>query len=168
MSRRLLNIAFIFSLLLILNTPITYGQCLYDYPDVHVFPSGNPQSEVHISVNPTNPNNLVLSYNTYINGYSSQGYFYSTDGGGTWNGSENLYGDTTLYGGPSTAFDAENRTYIPILNQSGTHAGIFMQSFNSSGNDWTNISVLSDFPGSGKNMITADHTASRPYVNNIV
>lgn len=84
MSRRLLHIAFIFSLLLILNTPLAYGQCLYDYPDVHVFSSGNPQSEVHISVNPANPNNLILSCNTYTNGYGSQGYFYSTDGGNTW------------------------------------------------------------------------------------
>lgn len=167
MSRRLLNIVFIFSVLLILNVPLIYGQCLYDYPDVHVFPTSNPQSEVHISVNPTNSNNLILSCNSYP-GYYSQGYFYSADGGNTWNGAENLHGYTTLEGDPSTAFDANNHAYISTLIYGPNYPlGIYMQSSNNGGTNWTNISDPTDNPGTDKDMIACDNNSTSPFHNNL-
>ncbi|MEO6837640.1 MAG: hypothetical protein ABI185_04590 [Ginsengibacter sp.] len=60
-----------------------------DGQDVRVFPSANVQAEVHISVNKLNPNNLVASANTYLGTYN-QGYYYTLNGGNTWNGADQL------------------------------------------------------------------------------
>lgn len=41
--------------------------------DVLVFPSANPQSEIHLSINKVNPNVLLLSSNTFPAANSWQG-----------------------------------------------------------------------------------------------
>lgn len=145
------------------------AQSVCDFPDIQVFASNNPQSEVHISVNPTDSNNLILSCNTYP-GHYSQGYFYSTDGGNTWNGSENLQGYTNLGGDPSTAFDANGNGYISTLNytQLRTATAILMQESNDNGINWGNISdPINNDPGTDKDMIASDNVSTSPFHNNI-
>jgi hypothetical protein len=68
---------------------------IIDACDVRVFPSPHIQSELHISVNKTNPDNLVASANTLLGIYSgnllyNQGYYYSSDGGKSWSGADYL------------------------------------------------------------------------------
>lgn len=60
-----------------------------DGTDIRIFPSTNPQSEVNISIDPTNSKNILVSAQT-VPGNSIQGYYYSNDGGQTWNGSDHL------------------------------------------------------------------------------
>ncbi len=101
--------------------------------DVRVFPSANAQSEVHISVNKTNPNNLVASCNTYIGNYN-QGYYFTTDGGVTWNGADQLQNSpAVLYGDPSTGFGANGRAFITTINPAG---GYLCQSSTNGGANW--------------------------------
>lgn len=67
-----------------------------DAPDIRIFPSTEPQSEIHISINKQNPQVLLLSSNTYP--YSptgallsaGQGAYWSTNGGVNWVGGDVL------------------------------------------------------------------------------
>lgn len=52
----------------------------------------NTQCEVHISIDKNHPNNLILTANTYDQtlSYAEEGYYYSNNGGATWNGSDDF------------------------------------------------------------------------------
>ena len=69
------------------RTSASAGLC--DEADIRIFPSESPQSEVHISINPNNPQNLVVSANTYTDRYQ-QGRYVSNDYGLSWYGSDAL------------------------------------------------------------------------------
>jgi hypothetical protein len=141
-----------------------------DNPDIHIFPSDNSQHEVHISINKTNPLNLIVSANTYTNTYS-QGHYYTLDGGITWFGGDDLPEDGSSLGDPATSFDASGRGYIAGMakNSSGTGAdGYVVQHTDDRGVSWSNQKRGSG-PAGGfdKEMIvTVDEMQSSPYANN--
>jgi len=160
-------VVFIFLIVIKLNFfgNSVHAQLIYDFKDVHVLKSVNPQSEVHISISPNNSNNLILSCNSYP-GFYSQGYFFSSDGGNTWGGSESLQGLSTVGGDPSTAFDGNGNSYLSTLNSFGN--AILMQSSNDGGINWNNIgSPIFNESGTDKEMISCDNYYSSPYLNNL-
>jgi hypothetical protein len=53
-------------------------------PDVQVFPSNVPQSEVHVSINKTNNQPLLLSSNPFPIGNSFQGAYWSNNADANW------------------------------------------------------------------------------------
>jgi hypothetical protein len=63
---------------------------IHAFAQTRVFSSANNQSEPYIAVNPTNPNNIIIVAITVINGYNRIGAFYTTNGGQTWNGSDDI------------------------------------------------------------------------------
>lgn len=137
-----------------------------DNADVRVFPSVHPQSEVHISVDRFSANHLIASANTYIygsgNGYH-QGYYYSLDGGASWQGNDilqNTYGEE--YGDPSTAYSADSRAYISTMRPAD---GYYLQSSTNAGVTWGNLNIALDEHGFDKDMIVVDNEPSSPYVN---
>ncbi len=109
------------------NLPVTnaYGVKATDNPDLQVLPgSCNQQAEVHISIDKNNPKFIIASANVDGNSTngSEQGYYYSTDGGATWQGSDvypNLpvpsSGNDLFSGDPCTAFDANGNAFVSTL-----------------------------------------------------
>ncbi len=108
--------------------------------NINVFPVdtigyANIQVEEHISIDKTNPSNLVLSARTYDYSASSsssesQGCYSSHDGGNTWSGNDyfpnsptgtvhvnNVYTYTTssVGGDPATAVDADGNMYVASM-----------------------------------------------------
>ena len=153
----------------IVFTAVPSSSNLYDRTDKQVLPSSVPQSEVHLSFNPTNPLNILLSCNTFPNGYSEQGYFYSFDWGKTWNGANWLANNGFGRGDPSTAFDASGNAYIETMSAPDLNAdadGYLIQKSTNGGGSW-----LSQVRGAGpiadgdKPMIAADNMAASPYKN---
>lgn len=139
-----------------------------DNADVQIFPSANSQHEVHISINKTNPLNLVVSSNT-SDPTAFQGYYFTLDGGVTWNGADNLPNAGTGAGDPATAFDAEGRAYLTTMSTpSADPNGYFVQTSTNLGVTWTN-QVRGVGPTSGgfdKEMIAAvDEMQSSPFAN---
>lgn len=63
-----------------------------DATDIRIFPSSNPQSEVHASINKANPQIILFSSNTNfgLSNNSIQGWYMSTNGGQSWFGSDVL------------------------------------------------------------------------------
>jgi hypothetical protein len=135
-----------------------------DGVDVRVFPSANVQAEVHISINKTNPNNLVASCNTYIGTYN-QGYYFTNDGGITWNGANKLQNSpATLFGDPSTGFGANGRAFITTLDPVG---GYLCQSSTNGGSNWGALVSGTSQARFDKEMIAVDNEATSPFANNL-
>lgn len=139
---------------------------VYDGTDIRVFPSANIQAEVHISINKTNPDNLIASCNTYTDTYG-QGYYFTQNGGLSWGGADKLQNPAQipLSGDPSTAFNASGRAFISTVNS----AGILTQSSINGGSTWSNLL----YGGNGnqgnfdKEMIAVDNELTSPYINKL-
>ena len=153
------------------NNPIILTPTGCDNPDVRIFPSSNPQSEVHLSVNKQNPQVLLLSANTFPVFNSEQGAYWSTDGGVNWNGSDNLPNGAFGRGDPSTAFDAMGNGYVSTLNAVSLNAptanGYLIQRTNNNGATWQPQVHGADVNLSDKDMIAADDVPTSPFANNL-
>ncbi len=136
--------------------------------DVRVLPSANPQSEVHISIDKTNTNNILASANTFTTTYN-QGYYYSTNGGTSWAGADQLTGSTTVYGDPSTAYDIAGNAFIATMSPNLTAQdadGYFIQKSINKGVSWSALLRASDTRlNFDKEMIAADNYSTSPYKN---
>jgi len=63
-------------------------------------------AESHIAVNPTNPNNLIIVAITFPSvGVINIGAFYTTDGGQSWSGNEDITTENADAADPLMAFD---------------------------------------------------------------
>jgi hypothetical protein len=144
---------------------------IYDRSDVQVFPSGNPQSEVHLSINPVNPQNILLSCNTVPIGNSEQGYYYSNDFGQTWTGQDYLANGAFGRGDPSTAFDASGNAYLESMSAPNLNAdptGFLIQKSANGGATWgAQVRGVSPMGDGDKPMIAADNVSTSPYKNNV-
>jgi hypothetical protein len=91
-------------------------------PDVRVFPSALPQSEIHISINKQNPQVLLLSGQAFpvAPNNSWQGAYWSTNGGMNWVGADDLPNNLSGRGDPSTAFDAAGNGYVATMARAAT------------------------------------------------
>lgn len=137
-----------------------------DGQDVRIFPSANVQAEVHISINKLNPNNLVASANTYLPTTTyNQGYYYTLDGGNTWNGADQLQNNPgLLFGDPSTAFSADGRAHITTIDPV---AGYLAQNSTNGGLTWSNLISGTNQASFDKEMIAADNLPTSPFANNV-
>jgi Secretion system C-terminal sorting domain len=141
-----------------------------DRTDVQIFPSANSQHEVHISINKTQPNNLIVSANTLIGNTVTQGHYVSSNSGITWRGSDRMPNNQRGAGDPSTSFDASGRAYISTMatNAQNQVDGYFLQFSDNQGVAWSN-----SIRGTGpklhfdKEMITTvDEMQNSPFANN--
>jgi hypothetical protein len=71
--------------------------------EIRVFPSSNPQSEIHLSVNKLYPYWLLLSSNTLV-ANSYQGAWWSLNSGSSWTGAETMPNNSSGRNDPSEAF----------------------------------------------------------------
>lgn len=153
------------------NNPVILTPTVCDNPDVRIFPSPNPQSEIHISINKQNPQVLLLSANTFPTFNSQQGTYWSTNGGLNWNGSDNLPNGAFGRGDPSTAFDAIGNGYVSTLNavalNAATATGYLIQRTNNNGASWQLQVHGADVNLSDKDMIAADDIPTSPFANNL-
>lgn len=185
-----IKIIFLFLIISISNSFNLFCQSIAtDKTDVRVIPSSiYNQSEAHISINKFSPNNILVSFNTnQVNPLNSsinqQGFGFSTDGGFTWNYSDDKppYGENEQgisYCDPSTAFDASGNGYFitlsPFLNPGNNNhfpRGYYVQKTTNNGLSWTNslvgIGPIACYDGGiDKEMaVTVDEMQTSPYVN---
>jgi len=150
-----------------------------DQPDVRVFPSPNVQSEEHISINKTNPNNLVASANTLLGASGgkllyNQGYYFSMDGGQSWSGADFLQGAPLnwVFGDPSTAFSASGNAIITTItfDPYAYSYGYLFQVSQNGGNTWSRAREARGDQyytlGFDKLMVASDNLKESPYANN--
>jgi hypothetical protein len=150
-----------------------------DTRDVRVFPSPNIQSEVHISINKTNPKNLLASANTLLGATGgdilyNQGYYFSLNGGKSWSGADFLQnaGETFILGDPATAFAADGNAMLATINfdDFDFSYGYLFQLSRNGGNTWTRAvqgrgEQYFTF-GFDKIMTAADNSKTSRFANN--
>lgn len=153
------------------RNPASYGVC--DEQDVRVFASPNPQSEVHISISPTNPSILVISANTVVASASGnmvvqQGRYVSTNSGGSWNGSDALIDGSPVFGDPTTGIDRFGNIYVASMDNSNDGFSLLKSLDN--GATWpTSFNTIHTSPSGtfDKEMMAIDNSPNSPYKNNI-
>lgn len=103
-----------------------------------IFGSPRGQVETHIAVNPTDPNNLIGTVITQLSD-NQIGYYYSFNGGQSWNGGENLSG-TVGAGDPVIAFDPDGTAYL--LYQIITASGLYLVKSLDGGVTWSSPTTV--------------------------
>ncbi len=158
---------------------------------INVSQASSHQSEAFISINPHNPNNIVIGSNDYRYNGPASGYrmvaFYSTDGGKTWSESTtpsnlNLGLITYPSGGgctnvdPGIGFDSQGNVYYVYLfaqlmndGQAGDN-GVFVCKSVDGGKTWPSNNVGVPVLNYNKELqdkcfIGVDSDPSSPYKN---
>ncbi|MDD5361231.1 MAG: T9SS type A sorting domain-containing protein [Ignavibacteria bacterium] len=103
-----------------------------DQSDVQVYSSSNYQTENSIGINPINYNNLMVSFNEL----SGQPYFFSTNGGSTWFGSESNPNGIANFGDPVAFFNHNGKAFWSTLKDPG---GIGFASTTNNGVTWVTL-----------------------------
>ncbi|MBS1509838.1 MAG: T9SS type A sorting domain-containing protein [Bacteroidetes bacterium] len=135
-----------------------------DAPDIRILPTTHMQASPNICINKKDPNNIVVTSEALISTFNwGTAYYYSTNGGTTWNGSENLSSD---HGRPNPSFDAANKAF------NGSDFGntfIRMQSSNNGGATWGNlVDVYGDITATPiVQHSAADNEPLSPYSGNV-
>jgi hypothetical protein len=154
------------------NNSVPFGLASCDYNDVRVFPSQNPQSEIHISINKVNPNVMLLSSNTFPNSFSGVGVWWSTNAGATWAGNDYMPNNAQGRADPSTAFDANGNGYVAVLSSPGGNPfddpnGYAIQQTINNGTTWQTQRLGVTNIDCDKDMIAADDVSNSPFANNL-
>lgn len=139
------------------------------YDDIQLLASpGIDQSRPHISADPTDSRNLIVAANTYTSasGTRQAGYYYSNDGGRTWQGQNTLPNAIATRGNPVTAYDATGKAYLSGIMPDQFNAGIHTQSSVNKGVTWTNKTDNIAWWGFTYDpAIAVDDVSGSPYVN---
>ncbi len=136
------------------------------FPNIQVSaPSSYNPEEVTIAINPTNPLNLAAGANINY-------YYYSLDGGATWE-EGNLLSPLGVWGDPCVTFDADGNLYFGHLSRPNTYDGSFLdriviQKSLDGGQNWdTGAGVgLNGTKDQDKEWLIADCSGSQ-YHNNL-
>lgn len=131
-----------------------------DVPDVRIFPSSNPQSENSIAISEVNPLNLFVSANMPL----TQSYFFSSNGGANWFGSENDPNNYTNYGDPVALFDRAGNAYWVAL---GSPGGIILAKTTNLGAAWGPKLIAEPLTSNSVDKEHAMTDQSGVYPNNI-
>jgi len=141
------------------------------YPNIRVWPNnGMTQSELHIAVNPNNPNILLGGSNAANNSstvsYVNQGYYVTTNGGQSWYGSDSLPGIPSGYyrSDPVVAFDQYGNMYFNTLEYSSSEGDLVTLKSTNNGLTWPiKAAVPNPGPDEDKNWVAIDVNPASPY-----
>ncbi|MDP2366240.1 MAG: hypothetical protein Q8M94_21010, partial [Ignavibacteria bacterium] len=145
MSKYILILSFSF---LIINTvSLAQGGGLIIGNNYRLNPSSTTQTEVFITMHPTNTNILFASANTIQfqpNFFVSEGVYVSTNSGSNWNGTDTCNGANIFFhgGDPAIAID-KNGTFILTRKGSGSFQGVYSHFSNDNGLTWSGQKTIS-------------------------
>src|SRR5438093_12278213 len=111
-----------FLLSIVLIARIALSQTPPNSPDIQIFQSNNTQTFVSLGVHPRNSNVLMTSFlSVHPFGHLlAQVWFFSTNSGTSWFGSEEFPpGVNESWGGPVAFFDVSGRAYYVTLGLLG-------------------------------------------------
>lgn len=120
--------------------------------NIQVFPSNNDQTEMSISVSPSSQSRMLIGSNNSAYGV---GYFYTTDGGITWAGSEQLPG-VSWGSDPAVAFDASNDAYYNYLDYSTGTWVLTVKKSTDNGQTWASAGSIPNYGDPDKNHMAVD------------
>jgi len=145
-----------------LNPPLPPGLAkptVSSFTNIRVLPSTNHQSEASIAIHPTNSARLLGGANTD----PGQGYYYSTNSGSTWNGSDHLLQTSVNATDPAVAFDRNGNAYFNYLD-----GNLLVAKSTDGGITWQNpVTISTSTNNPDKNYIVIDTNPNSSYQNYI-
>lgn len=116
----------LFALIIVFNISL--------FSQTRIYPSTRAQIETPIAINPTNTNNLIGAAITLVSSnFAKIGYYYSLNGGQTWQGNEDFSMDISA-GDPVIAFDLDGVAYIVF--QVASERKLYMRKSSDGGITW--------------------------------
>lgn len=82
------------------------------YPNVRILPTSGNQTELSVSILPSNNNNIFIGANTD----NGQGYYYTTNAGLNWSGGDLLPGSIPISSNPACVYDNTGKVYFNYLD----------------------------------------------------
>ncbi|HMB69946.1 MAG TPA: sialidase family protein, partial [bacterium] len=139
-----------------------------DSPDVAVLPSSVvTQSEVSTTVDPNNPDLVVVSVNATdwpVTTVFGTGMYWSTDGGTTWTGDDTGPGGVGNSGDPAVAVSGQDGRWVVGYISSGFGQGVSYTT--DQGSNWSHVNL---FPSGtlDKNHLMIDNVPTSPHYGNV-
>ena len=139
-----------------------------NYPNIILHPNSNvDQSEMSISSDPSNYSKLLVGGNSVIQTFSpihyNQGYYYSTNEGENWNGSDTLPTTGNL-SDPAVAYDLNGNAFFAFLKYTGVWNIAVKKSTNGS-SIWGSDVIIPNTGDPDKEHLAIDVNSSSPYKN---
>ena len=137
-----------------------YSQTELDVEKYRIFPSSVTQTEPVAAVNPLN--NLIMfssavTFNT-SNSFTSEGVYFSTDGGLNWNGSDTCKGALIVnHGGDPGVVITESGRFV-LSHIGSIFPGTYSHFSTDMGNTWSNAVTVTSNQTGDKGTITIDNS----------
>lgn len=136
--------------------------------------SGHTQNQPSISINPTDPNILVIGSHDYRTEEWKPAFYVSTNGGATWTDGLLSVDDSYVYHmDPSVAFDANGNVYYSHISFDSytSKNGIFVHKSEDNGSSWVSNTVIdgpySEHGFEDRPYITCDAVQGSNHKNNV-
>jgi hypothetical protein len=135
------------------------------FTNIRVHESTNHQSEISASISPVNSLRLISGANTD----PGQGYYYSTNGGTSWDGSDRLLQTTAYATDPAVAFDRNGYAYFNFLDYVNGRYRNYVARSTDGGATWQSAVEVptTSSQGPDKNYMAIDVNAGGSYENYI-
>ena len=143
--------------------------------DVNVSQTLNSQSEVHIAVNPTNPQNVVIVSNGGTTDSSAEFVANSFDGGATWTirtlgvGQDGVDGTSPTRFDGAVAFDRFGNVHVVYMARPDDGPSAILHAFSSDGGSTFSAQILDPISEAGdKPWVATGPDAANPATNDAV
>ncbi|MBI5214395.1 MAG: choice-of-anchor D domain-containing protein [Ignavibacteriae bacterium] len=157
-----------------LRTTTTVNGSVSVYPNIQIHPSTiTTQSEISVAMHPENPAKLFVGSNAvhYTTSFGSQGWYYTTDEGQTWSGSDTLptHNDPNDFlADPSVAIGSDGTLFFNALLIDDRYRNFaFVTRSTDEGGTWSQVLIPGSEGEDDKNHMTVDNSPNSPYLNNI-
>jgi len=140
-------------------------------PNIQMHPSSTTtQSEMSITTHPLNPNITLAGANAVHTSVSvgSQGWYYTTDGGTSWSGSDTLPTHSNLglfMADPAVGIDLDGNLFFNALRFGGNFGDVIIARSTNNGVNWAQTTVPSPSISEDKNHLTVDVNPGGPFEN---
>lgn len=146
-------------------------------PNIQIHPSSTTQSEMTITTHPLNSDIVLVGCNAFYvvidTIFGSQGWYYTTDGGNNWSGSDTFatHSDTTLWmSDPAVGIDLDGNLFFNALYFTPGGPGadprfLFVSQSTDNGSNWSELLVPNSTTGEDKNHLVVDVNAGSTFKN---
>ena len=149
------------------------GQQVTIDPVIPIYPNPTTsQTEMTVAVHPLNPDVLIVGSNSASEDIviGSQGWYYTSDAGLNWTGSDTLPLHTDLsrfMTDPAVSIDLDGNLFFNTIIFGGGSADLLILRSTDSGSSWAQAAVPNLTSAEDKNHLTIDVNPSSPFVHNV-
>jgi hypothetical protein len=138
-------------------------------PNIRVYPGAVTQTEPVIAVSPGDPQVLFASSRTIntATGFSSEGVYVSTDGGGHWSGSDTCTGALMANHGGDPGVMVTTGGRLVLTHIGSVFPGVYSHFSTDMGGTWSSAVTLTSQQPEDKGMVAMDQASGSPFYGSL-